>query len=368
MFNPFDDWSKELWGNVEGLNDFLNRTLTDPAAAFSSNDWGKTIFSVLWPIGWYISFCVLIVLLGGLSMMITRGVAFLPRAIFAAVLTGPSAVVFWNLNQGMLDVNQKTSASVATMGPDSISSTQVPFPYVGEGFGPWLLYLIDLVFLGALCVLVVAIIVGMIIMAGGVVVSVAMWALGDIGEQITRWGVAAWIACFAVAMPLVAFFRRVGQMAANGINEKPFAQVLAYTMVILTFVAIVMLFVVARKTVNKLGGGRSNSTVDGHTDSTVKNDPDVNVSNNPSVTTIQSTTTTTPGETSAGTDSSPSTVTKLTNAASAGAVVIGHPEAVPVIQEIGQKIEGQQGPIQQREVPATEHNQSLRARRGDGTT
>ncbi len=368
MFNPFDDWSKELWGNVEGLNDFLNRTLTDPASAFSSNDWGKTIFSVLWPIGWYISFCVLIVLLGGLCMMITRGVAFLPRAVIAAVLTGPSAVVFWNLNQGMLEVNRKTSAAVTKMGPDSISANQVPFPYVGEGFGPWLLYLVDIVFLSCLCVLVVAIIVGMIIMAGGVVVCVAVWALGDIGEQITRWGVAAWVACFAIAMPLIAFFRRVGQLAANGINDKVFAQVLAYTMVFLTFVAIVMLFVVAKKTVNKLGGGRSNSTVDGHTDSTVKNDPDVNVSNNPSVTTIQSTTTTTPVETSADADTSPSTVTKLANGAAAGAVVIGHPEAALVIHAAGQKLEDQLGPAQQREVPASEYNQTLRARRGDGTS
>ncbi|HRC27762.1 MAG TPA: hypothetical protein PKV96_00050 [Candidatus Saccharimonas sp.] len=276
-FDPTEGWSESLWEWCTKLNDFINLSLTDPAALLGHADWAKTIFEQAWPLSNYVAFNMLFSAMCLTILLWGRVLDKLPQIGMAVLLTGAFAVPMWKLNAVMLDLQRNLSSAAGKIGPSSIpaDSSGMPFPKLDPGLVALGFHLVFLIILLALAGLLVAFAVGAILMAGGLMGAAGTLSFGELGRKIWRGAVALWLIAYLFGGPTVALFRRLGQLVAVGVDNVVLRVILAIIVSLFTFLAVYGMFAVSKEYVSRAAGGKSRSSVDGHTDSDVTNRPDV---------------------------------------------------------------------------------------------
>lgn len=343
ILNPFDDVSAEVWSWVEKLNDFINTALNEPADLLGKTDWADTLFAQLWPLSNYLAVTISMVLLASIIMLWRRGIQYLPFAMISLVVTGIGATAIWNINKAMLGMQDKLIQALSSIGPSSIppSITQsVPFPFMGEGFMPMIIYGLEVAFLAVLCAVVISVIFIAIVMGGGITVAFGVLPLGHVGRTIFRYAGGLWLVGYLAGLPTVALFRRLGQLAAYGLSDSTSEQILSTAIGFITVsMAIVMPYGFYRlgKMLNTWAtGGSTKASVDGGVSATIENRPEVDITNSysESLQPIDVSIVDNHTENKEG----PGAMSKVAGVVEVGAVVLGQPEVAAVAKVAEAKV------------------------------
>jgi hypothetical protein len=351
-FDPTEGWSESVWEWCTKLNDFIGTSLTDPAKLLGHADWAKIIFEQVWPLSYYVAFNMLFCAMCLTIFLWGRVLDKLPQIAVAVLLTGAFAVPIWKINTAALGIQKSLSEAASKIGPSAIPSdvTAMPFPKLDPGPVALGFHLVYLFIFLAIAGLVIAFAVGAILMAGGIMAAAGTLSFGEIGRKIWRGALALWIIAYLAGNPIVAFFRRLGQIVSVGVDNVVLKIMLAIVVSLLTFAAVYGVMAVSKQYVSRAAGGKSRSKVEGHTDSDVTNRPDVEShtddtleasikpmasSDGPLQDTVVAT-----DESDTSSDSGPSPVVRTAGkAAEFGAVVAGQPEVAAVVHRVRKEAE-----------------------------
>lgn len=279
--DPLGDASEEVWRWVKDLSAFLGTALTKPEDLLGQNALALQLFTQTWGLAAYIAMCVAFVLLAMIAMGWRRGSIPFVKAMAIASVVGPAGAIFWTINVALLTIGRKLTEGVGMLGPQSVETdpSAVPFPYIEKGLVPLAVYTIDAVLLALLCLLVVAIVLGQIITGALILPSFALAQAGEFGRTQFQAIRTAWLICFLGGIPVIAFFRRLSQLASNGIENQSAAVAVSYLGIIFGIVATILLFRIGVQAISRIAGGNIDSDVEGHTDTDVDNEVDTNVNN-----------------------------------------------------------------------------------------
>lgn len=358
--DPFDGWSEDMWDSVKSFSKFATGSLLNPSSQMGEDHLSETIFAQLWPLGSYIALLTLISVLSAMILTLSQRLGnYLPKAIIAAFLTGSvGGALFWQLNQSWLSISAQMARTICNLGPEGMPTcTEAPiFPFIGKGVGPWLFYLLALVFVAVFCGVIVIVVGGGVIMGGGIVIGVACYALGKIGYKIFRWSIAAWVVCLFAGTVVLMLAYRIAQIAVYAIDSKFWATICSLISLVVGIGLLFGIFALAKIIINNLAGGRAGADVDGRTrsdvtnkvdtDTTITNEPrvEINGSSSERVEVTESTTVDPSGDV----DQSPSVGERVIVA---GGIVLGHPEVAAGLNAIQNRNPITERPASRRDVP-----------------
>jgi len=281
--DPFGFLSEPLWNGLKLATAFLRGNQPPLGLA-------RPIFANAWPLAYQLAVYALVALLCTVAIGWIQGAVHLGRALLAAFLTGSTGAFVWYVNDDLMtSIDQAVTLTISfKMLQEPQFSTPI-FPYLGSGFGPFLVYLFIYwpPYIALLAVKAIAVWVGREVVGALIIIAIGLLGIGETGRTIFRYSFTAWLCCFIIGPLGIAVAMRLSQDATTHVSDQVGAVIVSVATV-LGVLAIMWGLVSLAKRVNTwISKGRVNARVEGDTNSNIVNDPNVTASTIEPVTTTE---------------------------------------------------------------------------------
>jgi len=266
-FNPLDPFGSigaMLWYVVVQLHTFTYNGLNDPTSMLGTSGYAKWLFEENWGLVSYLLSNFIVVLIGAVALGWTRGSRYVPKALLFAIVIGMAGgTLFWNANMTILKWSAGASHDLSGLSlgqAAAVVSSAVPIQPLE---GPLqAVYVFDIFFAAIQAVLLVVIVLSQFMVSWLFIATVACYPLGETGKMIGRIGFAAWFISIVLAMPTMAFLRRISVVVSYGQTE-PWVRITNYGFILLMVLAFSVYILVVNVGLTRIEGGRLDAEVNG---------------------------------------------------------------------------------------------------------